>query len=448
LPEALNPPVFILHFPFSILHSPLSVMNRRNFLSFLGLLTVGSTSLSSCSIITKYWPDNGTFFNPCKKNLPAALTNHDVILSAFEGVDTTQIWDGHVHLIGLGDSKHSGVWVHPHSKSWSHPWLHTQFIFFLNASCPVPNMTVDDGYVTRLRSLRWGRGVRFLLLAFDYAYNEKGERLPQRSAFYTPNEYAARLHQQWPDTFEWIASIHPYRQDCVEALEKAFRQGARGVKWLPPAMGMNPASPLCKRFYEAMVRLDLPLLCHGGVEHAVHGMNMQELGNPLALRYPLELGVKVVVAHCASVGNSPDLDRCENGPLRRNFDLFTRLLDEPRYEKLLFGDISAMSQVTRAGPDLEKLLSHPEWHSQLLYGSDYPLPGLGPATSLKFLKEKKYITAPQAQVLAQVRQYNSLLFDFALNRHLQVEGKRFSAEIFQTRPFWTGAKFWKFWKKV
>ncbi len=417
-------------------------MNRRHFLRFLGLLTASSPLLSSCGI-TKYWPDNGIFFNPCKSHLPDVLANHDVVLSALEGVDTTQIWDGHIHLIGLGDSKQSGIWVHPHSQSWSHPWLHTQFIFFLNASCPVPNMSVDEGYVARLHSLRWGGGTRLLLLAFDYAYSETGERLPQRSAFYTPNDYAAYLHQQWPDTFEWIASIHPYRQDCVEALEMAFLQGARGVKWLPPSMGMNPASPLCKRFYEALVRLDLPLLCHGGVEHAVYGMNQQTFGNPLALRYPLEMGVKIVVAHCASVGKSKDTDRGENGPRERNFNLFTRLLEEPRYEKLLFGDISAMNQVTRAGPDLEKLLSRQEWHSRLLYGSDYPLPGVGPATSLKFLKEKQYITAPQAEVLAQIRQYNSLLFDFVLTRHLQVGGKHFSPEIFQTRPFWTGARFWK-----
>jgi mannonate dehydratase len=416
-------------------------MKRRHFLSLLGLTTVGGASVYSCSAL-KYWPDNSRFLNPCQDTLPEALAKHEVVLAALEDINTTQVWDSHVHLIGLGDSP-SGIWVNPRSSSWLHPWLHTQFLFYLNASCPLPNRFIDEGYVTRLHNLRWGRGVRLVLLAFDYAHNEKGERLPEQSAFYTPNDYAARIHQQWPDTFEWLASIHPYRPDCVEALEQAFANGARGVKWLPPAMGINPASPQCQRFYEAMVRLEMPLLCHGGQEHAVSGMNIEAYSNPLALRYPLEQGVKVVIAHCATVGNSLDTDRGENGPLVRNFDLFTRLLAEPRYENLLFADISALPQIHRIGPDLDLLLTHEEWHSRLLYGSDYPLPGVLPVVSLKLLTEKQYITAEQAEVLAQVRQYNSLFFDFILARLLQVGGKRFSKEVFHTRSFWTGGRFWQ-----
>ena len=50
-----------------------------------------------------------------------------------------------------------------------------------------------------------------------------------RTEVYTSDNYAARLHQQWPDCFEWIASIHPYRLDCVEALEQAVAKGARAV---------------------------------------------------------------------------------------------------------------------------------------------------------------------------------------------------------------------------
>jgi mannonate dehydratase len=60
-----------------------------------------------------------------------------------------------------------------------------------------------------------------------------------------------------------------------------------------------------------------------------------------------------------------------------------------------------------------------------------------PVTSLKLLQEKHYITSEQAGVLAQVRQHNSLLFDFILQRHLQVQGQRFSLEIFHPHSFWT-----------
>lgn len=299
-------------------------------------------------------------------------------------------------------------------------------------------MSVDEGYVARLKSLRWGRGSRFVLLAFDYSYNEQGERLLDKTAFYVPNRYAAWIHKQSPETFEWLASIHPYRKDCVEALEEAFINGARGVKWLPPAMGMNPASPLCDRFYKAMAYWDIPLLCHCGDEHAVSGTNTQAYGNPLALRRALDQGVKVVIAHCASLGSNLDTDKGPNGPRVSNFDLFARLMDEERYEGLLFADISALTQVNRVGPILDTVMTRSDWHPRLLYASDYPLPGVMPLISLRLLKEKRYITAEQAEVLAQLRQHNSLLFDFVLKR--QLRGQGFGISVFHTRSLWTGTR--------
>ena len=113
---------------------------------------------------------------------------------------------------------------------------------------------------------------------------------------------AARLHREYPGDFEWIASVHPYRENAVEALEQANKAGARAVKWLPPAMGMDPGAARCDAFYTALVRLGLPLLVHAGDEKAVHGSGRQDYGNPLLLRRPLEHGVKVIVAHCASLG--------------------------------------------------------------------------------------------------------------------------------------------------
>ena len=70
---------------------------------------------------------------------------------------------------------------------------------------------------------------------------------------------------------EWVCSVHPYREDALEALRSAASQGARAVKWLPPAMGMDPSSPRCDPFYQEMQRLDLPLLTHGGDELAARG---------------------------------------------------------------------------------------------------------------------------------------------------------------------------------
>jgi len=411
-------------------------MKRRYFLSLLG---VGGLS----AYTFKYWdylPDNGQILNPClNSTLPKELAEHELILSAFENIAMTQVWDGHIHLVGLGDSD-SGIWVNPNLRRFWYPKQYTQFRFYLNAACPTPNMLVDKGFVHRLKSLQWAKGLKFMLLAFDYSYDEQGNKLLEKTAFYTPNDYAARIHAEFPDTFEWIASIHPYRQDCVEALEKAVEQGARGIKWLPPSMGMNPASPLCDRFYEAMARLKIPLLCHSGDESAVDGAKTQEYGNPLSLRRALDWGVKVVIAHCASLGENEDIDKKRNAKKVRNFELFTRLMDEPKYEGLLFGDVSAMPQINRAGDDLDVLLTREEWHERLLYGSDYPLPAILPLFSLSFLTKRKYITEKQAKVLSQIRLHNPLLFTFVLTRHLKINGKRFKPSVFHTRFHWINAK--------
>jgi len=171
----------------------------------------------------------------------------------------------------------------------------------------------------------------------------------------------------------------------VEALEQAKRDGARAVKWLPAAMGIDPASARCDRFYAALARLDVPLITHAGLERAVIGGYSQDYGNPLRLRRALASGVRVVVAHCASMGRDVDIDRAPDGPLVDSFELFVRLMQEPRHEKRLFGDISAMTQVNRAGPALARVIERTDWHPRLLNGSDYPLPGVMPVFSVDYL---------------------------------------------------------------
>jgi hypothetical protein len=212
-------------------------MNRRSFLA-----SIGSATLASCT----YWPEDG-IQNPClSPSLPDDLARSEVVQSAWEGIDPTQYWDCHVHLLGTGDSG-SGIWINSDMQSLLHPIQFAQFKFYMNAACIKDPEHVDDDYVGRLVAYQSGlpTGNRVMLLAFDYHYNERGERQPDMSTFHIPNAYAAQVAKSFPNHVEWIASIHPYRSDCVEALHDAVSQGARAVKWLPPAMGMDPASPLC-----------------------------------------------------------------------------------------------------------------------------------------------------------------------------------------------------------
>ena len=406
-------------------------MNRRGFLTVMGMLTLGG-----CAGI-RYWPDEGIWNSCADDDLPEELAQHELVKAAWQGLDASKVWDCHTHLIGAGDGG-SGIWVNPNMQSLLHPIQYTQFKFYLNAACATSGNSIDQGYVNRLLKLNKGmaKGVKFMLLAFDYHYNEEGERVLENSPFYTPNDYAATVAEQHPEHFEWIASIHPYRDDCVEALEKAARRGARAVKWLPGAMGMNPSSPLCDRFYTALTRLKIPLLVHAGTEHAVHVDGLQGYGNPLLMRRPLDHGVRVIISHCASLGKSADIDKGPDSPEIDNFDLFERLMSEPTYEHLLYGDISAVTQVNRDVSIISRIIHHPEWKHRLINGSDYPLPGVMPVFSMRQYVNSGLLPEDEAKVISSVREYNPMLFDFMLKRRIQVDGKRLSNHVFQTRGVW------------
>lgn len=371
--------------------------------------------------------------NPCRDGLPDELLQHELAKEALKGLDPALNWDGHVHLIGTGDSD-SGIWLNPHMRQAWHPKQHLQFKFYLNASCSASD-DVDRSFLKRLLQLQGElpAGTKLMLLAFDYCYNEKGERQLQQSAFHTPNNYAAKIAAQHPDEIEWIASIHPYRKDSVEALYQAAKSGARAVKWLPPAMGINPGSALCDPFYRAMRDSGLPLLVHAGEEKAVHGANRQDYGNPLLLRRALSRGVRVIIAHCASLGRSLDIDAGKSANKLENFDLFTRLMLENEHKGLLFGEISAMTQVNRLGKPLDTILQRQDWHERLINASDYPLPAVIPLFSLGKLVKGNYINKEQAVFLAEVREYNAILFDLLLKRMLRSGDMRLQDIVFASR---------------
>lgn len=407
-------------------------MKRRHFLGIAATAGLAGAAWA-------YWPRQG-FFNPCLSKLPKAIADSALLRAAWEGIDPQQVWDCHVHLIGIGDAG-SGAWSNPQLDSWWHPIQYAQKLFYLNAGCVhEAKGRVDQSYIERLHNLVDGLrpGAKLMLLAFDRNHGDDGQADADHSSFYTPNTYASAMAQQHARYFEWIASIHPYRADAVTALEQAIQGGARAIKWLPNAMRIDPASPRCDAFYRIMAQHDLPLLSHAGKERAVSGGDTQDYGNPLKLRRALDLGVRVIVAHCASLGEDTDLDQGPNGVLVSSFDLFTRMMQEPRYQGRLFGDISAMTQYDRA-PFLKQILARPEWHTRLLNGSDYPLPGILPIYSATSFVEVGLLAADAVPVLDVIQQHNPLLFDFVLKRSLRLNGVRFPAQVFETRHFFERA---------
>ena len=400
-------------------------MNRRQFLGAIG----AESLVAGCDFSLA----DGVF-NACGARLPDRLRTHALVAAAWSGLDAAAVWDVHCHVFGTGDSG-SGLWINPIMERIWQPQQYLQRMFYLNAGCVHDSPgNVDASVVDRLLNQceAMPAGFHALLFAFDWARDEAGQPVRERSTFFVPDDYVAGLAARYPAHFEWAASIHPHDPAALDRLDAVVARGARAVKWLPTAQGIDPASTRCDRFYRKLADLRLPLITHAGDERAVRGFG-EDLGNPLRLRRPLDAGVRIVVAHCASLGAGRDLDTRESS-LVPNFDLFARLMDEPRYTGNLAGDISAVTQGNRMNV-AATLLARRDWHARLLNGSDYPLPGVLPLISLPALVERELLDPAAVALLREIRDHNALLFDFVLKRSLVNNGAGFARSVFETRPF-------------
>jgi len=379
-------------------------------------------------------------FRPGK---PRALSEGTAgfVRECFAGIDRARIWDSHVHAIGIGAGG-TGCEIDSEMQSHLHPIKRLQFDLYRAAVGMQREETADADYLARLLELHRAANPqgRLVLLAFDHHVGEDGIPRPERSPIYTPNEYVLRLAAEHPEIVAGV-SIHPYRPDAVERLERAAEAGAVAVKWLPNAMGIDPASSRCDEFYRRLAALELPLITHAGKEYAVGAGAGQALGNPLLLRRPLDAGVRVVVAHCAGLGSFPDLDAGGSGEVD-SLELFLRLFRDPRYERNLFGDISAIAQINYGGRPLRELLVAPELHARLVYGSDYPMPSLRFLNSPRSLELRGLLSSRARKHCAEIFEVNPLLFDFVLKRSVRVERDgnelRFLPCVFETSRLFCG----------
>ncbi len=343
---------------------------------------------------------------------------------AFAGIDTARLADYHVHIVATGsDTPHA--FVHPAMRSWRHPLRRARFLVYLSAAGVEDVAQADKAYRDRFLDLVRhvpGSG-RYLLLPFDRHVAADGSFVDEKTEFYMPNDAVAALADKHGARLVAAASVHPYRKDAIARLEAARARGARIVKWLPNAMGMDPASPQCDAFYAALRRLDMAILTHGGEEKAVEADADQVLGDPRRLRRALDAGVKVIVAHAASLG--------QNGG-RTNFDHFMELMEEPRYRGLVFGEISATVQFNRLPRPLLTLLDRRDLHDRLVNGSDYPLPAVNFLIRTGKLRDLGLITDSERDALNEIYRYHPLLFDFVLKRTLRSPdtGRGFAPRVF------------------
>jgi predicted TIM-barrel fold metal-dependent hydrolase len=397
---------------------------------FLGAGAAAGLLLAGCDLSLR----DGVL-NQCLAELPPQLRDDARVHATWQGIDVAKVWDTHIHVFGDGDSG-SGLWFNPRMSS---PWNPKEYVrrkIYINASCIDDrpgriDASFSEHLLAQCRAMP--AGFKAMLFAFDWARDEAGVPMREMSTYHASDDYLAALTARHPANFEWVASVHPYDPSALDRLDAAVARGARAIKWLPSAQNIDPASPRCDRYYAKLVALRLPLITHAGDEQAVVGFG-EHLGNPLRLRRPLDAGVRVVVAHCASLGHGEELEDKSATAQSSNFDLFVRMMDEPRHRANLYGDVSAVVQANRIDV-LDTLLSRRDWQSRLLNGSDYPLPGVVPLIDLRKLVSRGLLDGGLVEPLRALRHSNVLLFDFMLKRSLSLKGQGFAPSVFETAPF-------------
>ena len=218
---------------------------------------------------------------------------------------------------------------------------------------------------------------RFVLLAFDAAYNDDGRCPPLPgpgdqfgSDIYTSNSLIRDLCRRCPDRFLFGASVHPYRPDAAACVEEVFAGGACLLKWLPLHQNVDAADPRTVAVLRTCAALGLPVLVHYGGEFTLTTQRPEHRSvRPLleTLRELRRTGEMpcTIVAHVATpitpLGNR-DSHRVLLDALQGEF------ADAP-----LYADISALTTMGKAG-FLRRIVRRQELHAKLLFGSDFPVP--------------------------------------------------------------------------
>lgn len=394
-------------------------------LSLLALLLLSSCSLFIDKIAGDFDKDPDVMLKELTPKTKKFLDD------SFKDINLSCLHDVHVHAVGVGAGG-TGNWVNPDMMSLANPWKFLQYKVYLSASDLKDLEDADSKYMERLTRLarsdkRYGK---LHLLAFDKNHKKDGTVDLKRSSFYITNQHVWNMYKKYPDYVVPTISVHPSRVDAVQELEKWAKRGVKFIKWLPNAMRIDPSDPKLKAYYEVILKYDMVLLSHVGEEKAVDGEDFQKLANPLYFRRPLNMGVKVIMAHNASLGTCDDF---EQGGKKSCFELFWRLIKDKRYESNLWGELSGITIHTRVGNPIDKILEHPELHSRFVNGSDYPLPAINILYRTSQFEDLGYITTEEKKMLDELYNYNPLVFDFALKRALKhpKTGQKFMPVAFE-----------------
>jgi hypothetical protein len=266
--------------------------------------------------------------------------------------------DMHVHMVGNGGGG-SGGWLR--LSGW-HRWL----AGFMLRQLGVPGSALEGDLESiyaeiLLQLVRNSSMDAVVLLAHERVHDPDGTPRDDLGSMFVPNDVVLGLAKKNPEFLAGV-SIHPARPDALDELDRCLEQGAVLMKCLPNCQNIDPSDQRYRPFWERMAAARLPLLAHTGGEHTVPVVNAA-YADPKRLRFPLECGVTVIAAHCATKSGAFDPDYFH--------DWVAMLGEFPN----LYGDISALVALNRCGHLRDCLRD--EIEPRILHGSDFPVPVLG-----------------------------------------------------------------------
>lgn len=287
--------------------------------------------------------------------------------------------DNHVHVAGPGDRYHKDLYWHDRFKDGVGFWG-----LKMLKGWTFKKVTDEMMIKALLNQTRKMQETHYaVVLAFDHVHdvdgNLKGSANEDLTTLYVSNEFVDKLCELEHNLLLGV-SVHPFRDDAVDRLEK-FSDRTVLCKWMGSAMMIDFANPKAKvklnKFFDALIRLKLPLLAHAGVETSIpckYEEAYKQFNRPRYYEEALDRGVTVIVAHCGC--SYFDYIIKQDDSMRKEAIAMFEEMKNERKDWKLYGDISALFSFCRNWDNLKEILRKVP-KERLIYGTDFPNPAKG-----------------------------------------------------------------------
>ncbi len=295
-----------------------------------------------------------------------------------------KVIDIHAHILGTGDTV-KGMFV-------SREFISSPAFSSMLMRLRIPPSAATDAKIRQviIEEVDSSASIDYaVILAMDGVY-KNGKFVARETHLVVPNDYIIELSRRNKKVL-FGASVHPYREarEMLAAVKRCADEGAALFMWSPSVQQINPEDERCIPVYVCLAREGIPLLVHAGDEFTARGAGFKaEYSDPERLKIALDIGVKVIVAHCAPSSGDGVVP---GGYWETLLDMLRRS-EEKKWD--LYVDISAFCTPPKIGY-IERIIreigDEEISPGRFLYGSDFPMPAAEINDVKKLMTPKEYV---------------------------------------------------------